>query len=193
MSEPAEAYYTEERWGNWLGRLQDEDIDLEDEDSARLLWNMQDDAAIAVAKILTDYEEGILGEEEAMERLERVQSIVLSEPDVSDEDALALIDGVQTSLVTAFYAAQEFVVAGPVEEGAVADYVSAAADAAAEADIDAALGYFVQAGTLIIDGAELDVELGEGLEYPLSEWFNGLDSLESALAEPEVVEEEEEN
>jgi hypothetical protein len=193
MSEPAEAYYTEERWGNWLGRLQDEDIDLEDEDSARLLWNMQDDAAIAVAKILADYEDDVLDEEEAMERLERVQSIVLSEPEVSDEDALALVDGVQTSLVTVFYAAQEFVVAGPVEEGAVEDYVAAAADAAAEDDVDAALGYFVQAGTLIIDGAELDVELAEGLEYPLSEWFNGLDSLESALAEPEVVEEEEES
>ena len=191
MSEPAEAYYTEERWGNWLERLQDEDIDLEDEDSARLLWNMQDDAAIAVAKILSDYEDGVLDEEEAMERLERVQSIVLSEPDVSDEDALALIDGVQTSLVTVFYAAQEYVVAGAVEEGEIEDYLQAAADAATEDDIDAALGYFVQAGTLIIDGAELDVEFGEGMEYPLSEWLNGLDSLESALAEPEVVEEEE--
>lgn len=191
MSEPAEAYYTEERWGNWIERLRDEDIDLEDEDSARLLWNMQDDAAIAVAKVLADYDEDVLEDEGAMERLERIQSIVLSEPEIEDEDALALVDGVQTSLVTVFYAAQEYVVAGAVEEGVIGDYVSAAADAAAEDDIDAALGYFVQAGTLIIDGAELDVELGEGLEYPLSEWFNGLDSLESALAEPEVVEEDE--
>lgn len=191
MSEPAEAYYTEERWGNWIERLRDEDIDLEEEDSARLLWNMQDDAAIAVAKVLADYEEDVLEDEGAMERLERIQSIVLSEPEIEDEDALALVDGVQTSLVTVFYAAQEYVVAGAVEEGLIEDYVSAAADAAAEEDIDAALGYFVQAGTLIIDGAELDVELGEGLEYPLSEWFNGLDSLESALAEPEVVEEDE--
>lgn len=193
MSEPAEAYYTDERWGNWIERLQDEDIDLEEEDSARLLWNMQDDAAIAVAKILTDCEEEILGEEEAMDRLERVQSIVLSEPQIEKEDALALIDGVQTSLVTVFYAAQEYVVAGPVEEGTVEDYVAAAGDAAAEDDVDAALGYFVQAGTLIIEGAEFDVEVGDGLEYPLSEWLNGLDSLESALAEPEVVEEDEEN
>jgi hypothetical protein len=191
MSEPEEAYYTAERWGNWLDRVAEEDVDLEDEDSARLLWNMQDDAAIAVAKVLTDYDDGEVGEEEAMERIEKIQNIVLTEPDIDDEDALALVDGVQTSLVCVLYAAQEYVVAGAVEEGTVEDYVEAAAGAAAEEDFDAALGYLVQAGTLVIDGVDFAVEREEPLEYPVSEWLNGLDSLNDALAEPEVVEEDE--
>lgn len=193
MTEPEEAYYTEERWKNWLDRIEDEEIDLEEEESARLLWNMQDDAAIAVAKVLSDYDDGNLGQEEAVERVEKIQDIVLRKPEIEDEDALTLIDGVQTSLVCVFYAAQEFVVAGPVEEGDVDSYMEAAADAAGD-DLDTALGYLVQAGTLIIDGATLDVaEREEPLEYPVSEWVNGLDSLEDALAEPEVVEEEEED
>jgi len=191
MSTPPEEFYTEERWQNWIDRLRDEEIDPENEDSARLLLNLQDDAAIAVAKIVTAYEEGELDEEEALAELETVREIVLSEVSVEDEDTLMLIDGVQTSLVAVFYATEEYVAAGAAEEGTVEDYLGAAVDAEAEEDLDTALGYCAQAGTLLIDGAELDMGFAEDLEYGLvSEWVNGLDSLQSALSDPEVVEED---
>ena len=49
----------------------------------------------------------------------------------------------------------------------------------------------MQAGTRVIDGEQLDIDLVEDLEYGLvSEWVNGLDSLQSAIEDPEVVEEE---
>jgi len=186
-------YYTRDRWQNWLDRLRDEDIDPENEDSARLLLNLQDDAAIAVVKVLTDHEDGELDEEGAMAELERIREIVLSDVEFDDEEKLMLVDGVQTSLVCVFYAAEEYVVGGPAEEGTVEDYVRAAIDAEAEEDLDAAIGYCAQAGTRIIDGEELDMALAEDVEYGLvAEWINGLDSLQTALADPEVVEEDEE-
>jgi hypothetical protein len=194
MTEAEESFYTEERWQNWLTRVEEEDLDPENEDSARLLLNLQDDAAIAVAKILSAYDEGDLDQEAALEELEEVREIVLSEAEFDDEEKLMLIDGVQTSLVCVFYAAEEYIVGGPVEEGDVSGFVVAASEAEAEDDVDAALGYLVQAGTLIIDGEELDMAVVEDLEYGLvSEWVNGLDSLQSAMSDPEVVEEEDEN
>jgi len=42
------------------------EIDPEDEDSARLLLNLQDDVAIAVAKIIKAYENDDIDEDEAM-------------------------------------------------------------------------------------------------------------------------------
>jgi len=91
-----------------------------------------------------------------------------------------------------FYAAEEYVVAGVAEEATVEEYVRAAADAEAEEDVDAALGYLVQAGTRIIDGDELDMSIAEEVDYGLvSEWINGLDSLQSAMSDPEVIEDEE--
>ena len=71
MSTPPGEYYTEERWNNWLDRLREEDIDPDEEDSARLLLNLQDDTAIAVAKIVTEYDDDELGEEAALEELGR--------------------------------------------------------------------------------------------------------------------------
>jgi len=96
------------------------------------------------------------------------------------------------SLVCVFYAAEEYVSNGAPDDAGIEQYVRAAADAEAEEDIDAALGYLVQAGTMIIDGEELDFSVVEDLEYGLvSTWVNGLDSLQSAMSDPEVVEEEE--
>ncbi|MFC5279057.1 DUF2150 family protein [Halorubrum rubrum] len=188
--EAVETFYSEERWQNWLDRLADEDLDPENEDSARLLLNLQDDAAIAIAKILAALEEDRIDEDRAVEEIRDVSDIVLAEVSFDDEDKTMLIDGVQTSLVPVFYAAEEFVVGGVVD-GDVDEFVHAAADAEADEDLDAALGYVVQAGTRVIDGERLDMDLVEELEYGLvSEWVNGLDSLQSAIEDPEVVEED---
>jgi hypothetical protein len=194
MSTPPGEYYTEERWQNWLSRIREEDVDPEDEDSARLLLNLQDDTAIAVAKIVRDYQDGDLDEEGALAEVEDIEAIVLDEVDVDDEEKAMLLDGVQTSLMCVFYAAQEYVAGGPAEDGTVAEYVEAAADAEAEEDLDAALGYCVQAGTLIVEGEELGMDLADDLEFGLvKEWVNGLDSLQTAMSDPEVVEEEDED
>lgn len=188
--EAVETFYSEERWQNWLDRLADEELDPENEDSARLLLNLQDDAAIAIAKVLAALEEDRIDEERAVEEIRDVSDIVLAEVSFEDEDKTMLIDGVQTSLVPVFYAAEEFVVGGVVE-GDVDEFVHAAADAEADEDLDAALGYVVQAGTRVIDGERLDMALVDELEYGLvSEWVNGLDSLQSAIEDPEVVEED---
>jgi len=191
-NEPGE-YYTEERWQNWIDRLREEEIDPEEEDSARLLLNLQDDTAIAVAKILTAFEDGPLDQQGAIDELADIREIVLAEVTFEDEEKTMLIDGVQTSLMCVFYAAEEFVVDGPAEDGTIEEYVDAAAEAESEDDLDAALGYCVQAGTRIIEGDELDIGLADDLDFGLvAEWVNGLDSLQTAMTDPEVVEEEEE-
>ncbi|MFB6153591.1 MAG: DUF2150 family protein [Halodesulfurarchaeum sp.] len=191
MSAPEEEFYSEERWENWLERLREEDIDPEDEDSARLLLNLQDDVAIAVAKILTAYDEGDLDDEAALEELADIRDVVLDEPDIGDEDTLMLIDGVQTSLVCVFYSAERYVAEGVSGQSDIEGLIRNAADAEAQEDFDAALGYASAAGTRIIDGEEFDMSLTEDLEYGLvTEWVNGLDSLREALADPEVIEDD---
>ena len=192
MSSQPGDYYTPDRWQNWLDRVEEEDPDPDDDDSAQLLWNMQDDTAIAVAKVLSDYDGGVLEEEDVLGELEDIREVVLAEPEFDDEEKLMLVDSVQTSLVCLFYAAEEYVVGGVVDEGTVEEYVSAAADAEAGDDLDAALSYCVQAGTLVIDGTEFDPVAAEEMEPGLTvQWVNGLDSLQTAFRDPEFVEEEE--
>ena len=189
--EEIETFYTEERWQNWIDRLREEDLDLENEDSARLLMNLQEDTAIAVAKVLESYEDDLIGEERAHEELSEMQEIVLAEAPLEDEEKVMLLESVQMSLEVVFYAAQEYIAAGAADEASLEEYINAAADAEAEEDIDAAIGYMVQAGTQVVDGEEIDPAFAEEMEYGLvAEWVNGLESLQNAMASPETVEEE---
>ena len=186
--EPGE-YYTEERWQNWLDRLRDEELDAEEEESARLLLNLQDDTAIAVAKILNDYQESTIDEGRALDELADIQEITLAEVEFDDTEAAMLLDGVQTSLLCVLYAAQEFVAEGPAE-GTIEGYIEAATAAEEAEEMEDALGYCVQAGTMLISGQHLDLEIAEELDFGLvAEWVNGLDSLQTAMSDPEFVEE----
>ena len=192
MTEAEETYYTDERWQNWLSRVAEEELDPESEESARLLFNMQDDAAIAVVKVLSAYKEGEVDEETALEELRDIGEIVLSETEFENEEKLMLVEGVQISLRCVFAAAEEYVAGGPAPEGTIAEHVEAAVAAEEREDLDTAFAHTVQAGTLVIENEEeLDVTVLEEIEYGLvSDWVSGLDSLQSALADPEVIEEE---
>jgi len=194
MSTPPGEYYTEERWNNWLDRLREEEIDPESDDSARLFFNLLDDATIAVAKVVTDYQDGEFEDADAaVEELGRIREIVLSEVEFEDEEKQTLVEGIQTSLVCAFYAAEEYIVGGPAADGTIEEYIRAATAAEVdEEDLDAALAYCVQAGTLVIDGEEFGLDIAEEIEYGyVADWVNGIDSLGHALADPELVEEDE--
>ena len=190
--EPEETFYSEDRWQNWLTRVEDEELDPESEEFARLYFNLQNDTTIAIAKVISAYQEDRVDEETTLEKLGFINEVVMAEPEFDDEEALLLIDSVQTSLVPVFYAAEEFVIGGPVEEYSIAECVDAAIDVVREdEDVDAALAYLVQAGTQIIDGGQFDgSEVDEIESWIVSEWLNGLDSLQDAFADPEVIDEE---
>ena len=190
--EPAETFYSEDRWQNWLTRVDDEELDPESEEFARLYFNLQNDTTIAIAKVISAAEDGRVDEETTLDKLEFINEVVMAEPEFDGEEELLLIDSVQTSLVPVFYAAEEYVIGGPVEEYPIEECIDAAIETAtAEEDVDAALAYLVQAGTQIIDGAEFDgSEVDEVESWIVSEWLNGLDSLQDAFADPEVIDEE---
>jgi hypothetical protein len=192
MSSPEGEYYTEERWQNWIERLTSEEIDLEEEESGRLLQNFQDDTTIALAKIVADYDDGELDEETALSELTDVRDIVLADIDLDDENTMMLVNAVQTALVCVFYAAEEYIV-NEVPETSIEQYIDAALDAEAEEDYETALSYCAQAGMRILAGEELPPSVGEKIDYgPVADWVTGLRSLQVAMADPEVVEADEE-
>ncbi|WP_435333564.1 DUF2150 family protein [Haloarchaeobius sp. TZWWS8] len=193
MSTPPTEFYSEERWQNWIDRIRDEEIDAEDEDSMRVFDLMQDDAAIAAAKIVSAHDDGELDEEAATAKINEIGEIVFTEPGFDEEDKVFLVGSVQESLSIVLHACMEYIHAGAADEASIEDYVAAAADAESEEDIESARGYLVKAGTLVIDGGQLSPDVGEGIEYgPVAEWLNGLASLQSAMEDPEVVEEDDE-
>ena len=193
MTEVDETFYTPQRWQNWLARIADDALDPTDEDAARIVLNMQDDAAIAVAKIVTAYDEDRLDADAALGELQAFTDVVLARPafdperfDV-DADRELLLEGVQTSLVCVCHAAEQYIREGAVD-GSFTELVATAATAAADEDVDEAYAAVVAAGTRLFVGDSFDPSPAADLEYGLViEWLNGLDSLANALTAPEPV------
>ena len=184
-------FYSEDRWQNWLTRVDEEALDPESEEFARLYFNLQNDTTIAIAKVISANKDGRVDEETTLEKLGFINEVVMAEPDFDADEKLLLLDSVQTSLVPVFYAAEEYAIGGPVTEHAIDECIDGAIDAASDEDVDAALALLVQAGTRIIDGEQFDgTQIAELDSWLVSEWLNGLDSLQDAFADPEVIDEE---
>jgi hypothetical protein len=191
--EEDEGFYSRERWNNWMERLREEEFDPEndDGDGARLFFNLQDDITIACTKAVEAYEDGELDEEEFVEEIDEMRSVVMSEEEMS-EDKQMVLEGVQTSLIGVMASCEAYVTNdGASDEGTVDEYIREAARAEREDDMDSALALTAEAGALVLDGEEFDAASFEDIEYGfVSEWVNGLDSLAEAVSEPETIEED---
>lgn len=189
MDEDLVEFYSQERWDNWLDRLEEADLD-DEEETSRLYLNLQNDAAIAVAKVLRAHRDDRLDLDEAIDELEDIRDIVLADPELEDEESLMLIDAIQTSLLCVFVSIDRYL----ADEPAGVEDVTARIDAAVEAEeaenFDDALAHAAEIGAAIIEGERFDLSQCEDLEYGLvAEWLGGLDSLQEAMQGPKVVEE----
>lgn len=187
-----EGFYTVERWSNWMDQIREEEFDPEADDGGMLFFNLQDDVTIGCVDAVEAYEDGDLDEEEFLAELNDIRDVVMREEDLGDEEKVMMLDGVQTSLLAVFAACETYVAHEVGEDGGVEDRVAAAARAEQEDDMDRALGLVAEAGALILDGDGFDAEaIPEEVEYGyVTEWINGLDSLEDAVTEPETIEED---
>ncbi|MDY6779892.1 MAG: DUF2150 family protein [Halobacteria archaeon] len=190
-----EDFYTDERWNNWMERIDEEDFDPEsgDEDDALLFFKLQDDITIACANAVEAHDEGHIDEDKFFDEVAKIRDVVMSDVSLNDDDKEMMVEGVQTSLVGVLASCETYVANGPQENDVEAEeFVLEAIEAEAEDDVDRALGLVSEAGAKILDGDDFDAEsVADEVEYGyVSEWINGLDSLEDAVTEPETVDED---
>jgi len=186
-----EGFYSEERWNNWMERIREEDFDPEDEDSALLFFNLQDDVTIACTKAVSAYEDGGIDEDEFMEEIQEIRDVVMREENLRDEEKAMTLEGVQTSLICVLASCETYVANGTTEEGDVVEYVEEAVRAEEKEDMDHALALVAEAGARILGGEEFEPSEFDDLEYGfVAEWVNGLESISSAVSEPETIEED---
>jgi len=186
-----EGFYSEERWNNWMERIREEDFDPEDEDSALLFFNLQDDVTIACTKAVSAYEDGGIDEDEFMEEIQEIRDVVMREENLRDEEKAMTLEGVQTSLICVLASCETYVANGTTEEGDAVEYVEEAVRAEEKEDMDHALALVAEAGARILGGEEFEPSEFDDLEYGfVAEWVNGLESISSAVSEPETIEED---
>ena len=186
-------FYNQERWDNWIATLRDSDFEMKpgsDEmpDGYTTLYNFSMDITIEVLKILRLNQNGRFSKEEALQKLNAVEAIVMT--DVTDEKVEEYIASLQLSLLVLFAACKRFL------EGAYSTDIKALVKdgkKAGDEDLEKALSLAAEIGANVINGASCCGKyVKEELEQPglFDEWLIEIESMHEAMTSLKNFDEE---
>ena len=184
---PAEesAFYTHERWRNWIARVRESGFTLDDglNSSGEVFVCMEDDVILACLKIIAKYEMGVLTREDAISKLDEVRSVVLGKIEPISDDIDMMLSSLQMSLVAVMAACECYINSDYTDDRTPADLIKAAVNAEAEEKIELALHNIAKIGARMIgDSLRLEDSLTENVpDGMVAEWLDGLDSLSAAM------------
>jgi hypothetical protein len=186
-------FYNQERWDNWLNTLRESDFEVKagsDEmpEGFTTLYNFSMDITIEVLKIIRLYQNKRFSGEEALEKLNQVERIVMA--DVGDESIEEYVESLQLSMLVLFASCKRF-----LEGGYPTDVKSLVKEGkkAGDDDLEKALTIAADIGANVINGASCCGKyMKEELDQPglFDEWLIEIESMHEAMASLKNFDEE---
>jgi hypothetical protein len=186
-------FYNQERWDNWLSTLRDSDMDIKPGSEEMpagytTLYNFSMDITIEVLKIIRLYQNNRFSRDDALERLNQVERIVMA--DVKDDKIEEYIESLQLSLLVLFASCKRF-----LEGGYQTDIKALIKEGkkAGEADLENALVIASDIGANVLNGvACCGKYVKEDMETPglFDEWLIEIESMHEAMASLKNFDEE---
>jgi hypothetical protein len=112
-------FYNQERWDNWLARLRDSSFEVAEgsddmPDGFQALYNFGQDITLSVLKIVKLHQNGRYSKEEAIDKLDQVEKIIMSE--APQDEIEEIVESLQLSMLVLFAACRKFLEGGyPVD------------------------------------------------------------------------------
>lgn len=104
-------FYNQERWNNWLRTLSEADFDGDGGDDLpegiAMLYAFSEDITLSVLKIVRLWQNGRFQADEAQQKIDDIEAIVLSE--LPDGPLVELVGPVQESVLVLFAACRRFI------------------------------------------------------------------------------------
>ncbi|MDD1707115.1 MAG: DUF2150 family protein [Methanoregulaceae archaeon] len=186
-------FYNQERWDNWIATLRESDFEVkpgsnEMPDGYTTLYNFSNDITIEVLKIIRLYQNNRFSKEEALQKLNAVETIVMA--DVKDEKVEEYIESLQLSMLALFAACKRF-----LEGGYSTDIKTLVKDGkkAGDEDLDTALSLAAEIGANVINGASCCGKyVKDDIEQPglFDEWLIEIESMHEAMTSLKNFDEE---
>jgi hypothetical protein len=107
-------FYSQERWDNWLCTLRAANFDIDPEseempEGFRTLYSFGMDITLEVLKIIKLFQNGRFSKDEALEKLNQVETIIMSDV---PEDLGDLVESLQLSMVVLFASCRKYLEGG---------------------------------------------------------------------------------
>jgi hypothetical protein len=186
-------FYNQERWDNWLNTLKESNFEAEPEseempEGYQTLYNFSMDITLSVLKIIKLYQNGRFKKEDALDKLNQVESIIMS--DVSDETVEEYIESLQLSMLVLFASCKEFL-EGEYETD-IKTLVKEGRKVVSE-DMEKALEIAADIGAAVINGASCCGKyVKDNIDQPtlFDEWLIEVESMSEAMSSLKNFDEE---
>lgn len=186
-------FYNQERWDNWIHTLRESNFEADPKseempEGYTTLYNFSMDITLSVLKIVKLFQNGRYTKEEALEKLNAVEAIVMCE---APEDELEeYVESLQLSLLVLFASCRKFIdgvystdIKTLVKEG----------KKTVENDMERALDIAADIGASVIHGASCCGKyVKDDIEQPtlFDEWLIEVESMAEAVASLKNFDEE---
>jgi len=176
-------FYNQERWDNWLKTLEGADFEpAEGEDVSegeQMLYSFTEDITLSVLKIIRLFQNGRFTKEEATEKLDDVELIVMTGlPEGELED---VIGSLQLSLLVLFTACRKYLEGGFDKDIKTLVKKGRALD---EENLEEALEVAANIGAAVVDGATCCAKyIKDDAENPglFDEWLIEIETMSNAM------------
>ncbi len=175
-------FYTQERWYNWIKKVEESGFKIDDENKGAVFVYMEDDVVLACLKIIAKYDNNLISSEEALRHLAEIKEIVLKKIEPISEDIDMMLESVQLSLMGVFASCECYVEKAFEKTKSLDKLINSAVEAEKEDNMGAALNSIAQIGANILGGGKLNEKALDNIpEGFVGEWLDGIDSLSAAM------------
>jgi len=186
-------FYNQERWDNWITTLRESDFTVkpgseEMPEGYTTLYNFSTDITIEVLKIIRLFQNNRFSKEEALQKVNQVEAIVMS--DVKDEIIDEYVESLQLSMLVLFAGCKRF-----IEGEYSTDIKTLVRDGkiAGDENLETALGIAAEIAANVINGATCCGKyIKDDIEQPglFDEWLIEIESMHEAMASLKNFDEE---
>jgi hypothetical protein len=178
-------FYNQERWDNWIATLRESSFEAAEDseempEGYQVLYNFSMDITLAVLKIVKLYQNQRFSKDDALEKLNQVEAIIMSE--VPEDELEGYLESLQLSMLVLFAGCRKFLdgeyptdIKSLVKEG----------KNAIDADMEKALDIAASIGANVINGASCCGKyVKDTLDQPtlFDEWLIEVESMNEAMA-----------
>ena len=186
-------FYNQERWDNWITTLRESDFTVkpgseEMPEGYTTLYNFSTDITIEVLKIIRLFQNNRFSKEEALQKVNQVEAIVMS--DVKDEIIDEYVESLQLSMLVLFAGCKRYI------EGQYSNDIKTLVrdgKKAGDENLETALGIAAEIAANVINGATCCAKyIKDDIEQPglFDEWLIEIESMHEAMASLKNFDEE---
>ncbi len=179
------SYYTIERFNNWVERIRDINIDLNDAESLTVFDRMVDDFVVACLNVIKAVKDRELTKKEAVKELKEMEKILMSdvkfEESIKNEFFEFIREGLKAVIRSAIYCVE-----GKVSKKNFSALIKDALKKEQKGDVEGALDTIARMGAKVFKGEKLPEELEVPEDSIIINWLDGIEAINATIILTEI-------